>query len=263
MTTSVVLDRVAVVRAGEEVLRPTSWTIRDGERWVVLGPNGSGKSTLLRIASTYLWPSSGQVEVLGERMGRTVVADLRRRIGYTASSLERLVDQRLDVRTAVATGAGALLIDPRRTRGTPDPDWPAVDEAVARVGMTAAAGRRLELLSEGERRRTAIARALVAAPELLLLDEPTAGLDIGGREQLLRTLSDLAAEEEVRAIAMVTHHVEEIPPGFTHVALVVDRTIAAAGPIDQVLTADALSTAFGLPLALTRRNDRWQAAPAT
>ena len=243
------------------MLRPSTWRVADGQRWALLGPNGSGKSTLLRIASTYEWPTSGTVEVLGERMGRTVVADLRRRIGYTASALERLVDQRLDVRTAVASGLQAMLVDPRWRRGAPDPDWQAVDEAVARVGMAAAGERRLDLLSEGERRRTQIARALVARPELLLLDEPTAGLDIGGREQLVATLADLAADAEVRAIALVTHHVEEIPPGFTHVALVVDRTVAAAGPVEEVLTAPALSDAFGLALSLDRNGDRWAVRP--
>lgn len=226
---------------------------------MVLGPNGSGKSTILRIAATYEWPTSGTVTVLGERLGQTVVADLRRRIGYTASALERLVDHRMDVRTAVASGARAMLVDPRSNHGAPDPDWAAADAAVDRVGLTAAGRRPLEVLSEGERRRVQIARALVAAPKLLLLDEPTAGLDIGGREQLVATLAGLAGDPGVRAIALVTHHVEEIPPGFTHVALVVDRTIAAAGPVEEVLTAANLSDAFGLPLQLDRQAERWHA----
>lgn len=226
---------------------------------MVLGPNGSGKSTILRIAATYEWPTSGTVTVLGERLGQTVVADLRRRIGYTASALERLVDHRMDVRTAVASGARAMLVDPRSNHGAPDPDWAAADAAVDRVGLTAAGRRPLEVLSEGERRRVQIARALVAAPKLLLLDEPTAGLDIGGREQLVETLAGLAGDPGVRAIALVTHHVEEIPPGFTHVALVVDRTIAAAGPVEEVLTAANLSDAFGLPLQLDRQAERWHA----
>lgn len=226
---------------------------------MVLGPNGSGKSTILRIATTYEWPTSGTVTVLGERLGQTVVADLRRRIGYTASALERLVDHRMDVRTTVASGARAMLVDPRSNHGAPDPDWAAADAAVDRVGLTAAGRRPLEVLSEGERRRVQIARALVAAPKLLLLDEPTAGLDIGGREQLVATLAGLAGDPGVRAIALVTHHVEEIPPGFTHVALVVDRTIAAAGPVGEVLTAANLSDAFGLPLQLDRQAERWHA----
>jgi iron complex transport system ATP-binding protein len=245
------------VRDGAPVLHPTSWAVAAGQRWVLLGPNGAGKSTILRLASTYELPTRGTVSVLGHRVGRTPVADLRRRIGVTASHLERLVDHRMTVRTAVATGFAARLVDWHLDLD--GPMWAAVDEAVARLGLAGRSHHRLEVLSEGERRRTALARALVRRPELLLLDEPTAGLDVGGREQLLLALSDLAADPAVRAIAFVTHHVEEVPPGFTHAALVVAGTIAVAGPIAEVLTDAHLGRAFGVPLRITRDGDRWAA----
>ncbi len=246
-----------LTRQGQPVLRPTSWTVRNGERWIVLGPNGAGKSTILRLASTYELPSSGTVMVLGGRLGRTPVDRLRRRIGVTSSTLERLTDQRMTVRSAVATGLSAMLIDWRLK--VDEDGWAAVDQAVAQVGLRAVADRQLAVLSEGERRRVQLARALVAAPELLLLDEPTAALDIAGRELLLTTLSRLARDESMRAIILVTHHVEEIPPGFTHVALVADGTIRQSGPIREVLTAPALSALFGLPLQLAHDNGRWVA----
>ncbi|CAN5864074.1 ABC transporter ATP-binding protein [soil metagenome] len=231
--------------------------MRAGQRWIVLGPNGAGKSTILRLASTYELPSSGTVTVLGGRLGRTPVDRLRRRIGVTSNTLERLTDQRMTVRSAVATGLSAMLIDWRLK--VDEDGWAAVDQAVAQVGLRAVADRQLAVLSEGERRRVQPARALVAAPELLLLDEPTAALDIAGRELLLNTLSRLARDESMRAIVLVTHHVEEIPPGFTHVALVANGTILQAGPIKQVLTAHALSDLFGLPLQLAHDDGRWVA----
>jgi iron complex transport system ATP-binding protein len=226
---------------------------------VLLGPNGAGKSTLLRLAAAYELPTRGAVTVLGGRIGRTPVDALRRRIGYTASGLERLADPRMTVRQAVATGFSAALVAWRQQLD--DAGWAAVDAAVTRLGLTHRADHRLDVLSEGERRRTHLARALVHDPEVLLLDEPTAGLDVGGREQLVRVLADLGADPRLRASALVTHHLEEVPPGTTHAALVVGGTVAAQGPVEEVLTADRLSAAFGLPLRVDRdARGRWRAA---
>lgn len=249
-----------LVRKRHPVLRPTSWTVHQGQRWVVLGPNGAGKSTILRLASTYELPSSGAVEVLGGRLGRTPVDRLRARIGVTSSTLERLTRPQMTVRAAVGTGLRGMLIDWRLDLSVQE--WAAVDTAVERVGLTPLASRRLEVLSEGERRRVHLARALVHRPELVLLDEPTAGLDIAGREMLLQTLSELAADDAVKAIVLVTHHAEEIPSGFTHCALVVDQSIWRSGPLDQVLTDEALSTAFGLALRLSHRDGRFTVTAA-
>lgn len=250
-------DHVTLVRDARPLLHPTSWTVAEGQRWVVLGPNGAGKSTVLKLASTYELPSSGQVTVLGSRVGRTPVQTLRRRIGVTSSDLERLMKPRMTVRAAVATGLSAMLIDWRMDL---DRDQLSqVDAATERVGLGGVADRRLAVLSEGERRRVQLARALVGRPELLLLDEPTAGLDVVGREQLVATLTGLSADGEMRGIVFVTHHVEEIPPGFTHMALMTGGRIVLEGPLEDVLTAGNLSDVFGLALAVSRDDGRWSA----
>ncbi|MEO2106225.1 MAG: ATP-binding cassette domain-containing protein [Actinomycetota bacterium] len=257
MDTAIELHAVGMTRQRQVVLHDVDWRVEDGERWVLLGPNGAGKSSILKVAATYDHASTGTIIVLGETLGRTLVQDLRLRLGYTASSLERLMDQRMSVREAVASGFDAKLV---RFGSTHDEErWAAVDASLARVGLAAIADRRLALLSEGERRRVQIARASLTGPELLLLDEPTAGLDIAGREQLLGLLEDIAADPAVRAVALVTHHVEEIPRGFTHVALVADGTIVEAGPIEEVLTSAALSRAFDHPLEVRHQDGRFAA----
>ena len=244
-------------RQGQVVLAPTDLTVRAGERWVILGPNGAGKSTLLRLASTYELPSSGTVEVLGGPLGRTPVEGLRRRIGVTSSALERLTQQNMTVRAAVATGFEGHLIDWRTALDPAQADQ--VTAVLARLGLTALADRRLQVISEGERRRVHLARALVGEPELLILDEPTAGLDIAGRELLVADLAALAGDTDVTAIVLVTHHVEEIPPGFTHAALMSGGALADHGPIEEVLTAGNLSRLFELDLDLSRAGGRWSA----
>ena len=251
------LVEVEVRRRGQVVVHDVGWRVEDGQRWVLLGPNGAGKSTILRIAATYDHASQGTVHLLGERLGTVPVQDLRLRLGYTATALERLMDQRMTVRDAVASGFDAKLV--RFGSAHDDERWAQVEATLDRLRLRAVADRSLELLSEGERRRVQIGRALITGPEMLLLDEPTAGLDIAGREQLLGLLADLAGDPSMRAMALVTHHVEEIPPGFTHLALVAGGTIVQAGPLEEVLTAAALSEVFAHPLAVTRDGDRWSA----
>jgi len=255
-----VLLGVGVVRDGRWILSGVDWTIRPGERWVVLGPNGSGKTTLLEILSTYLYPSAGSVTILGERHGHTDVRLLRRRIGYASAHLARMLDTRLTALEAVVTARTAALhpgwdrftlADVRRAR-----------DLLRSVGSEQFAGHMLGTLSEGERQRVQIARALMSRPELLLLDEVSAGLDLGARERIVRRLAALAADPASPVIVFVTHHVEEIPRHFTHALLLREGRPFELGPIDEALTEASLSGCFGLPVTLERRGGRFAARGA-
>ena len=253
------LEDVSVVRNGTFLLSSVSWTIEAGQHWVLLGPNGSGKTTLLRIVGSGLWPTSGVVEILGCRLGRVDMRQLRKRIAQISASMARNLrgDQlALDV---VLTGRHAAL-ETWWNEYTDD------DRAEAR-SLLAAVGlgdetflmRPFGHLSVGERQQVLVARALMATPELLLLDEPVAGLDLGAREHLLNRLSALAEEVAGPPMVMVTHHVEEIPSGMTHAALLRKGHLVAAGAIDDVLTSDRISDVFGVELTLRRDNGRWSA----
>ncbi len=257
MSDVVRLEQVSLSRGGQPILRAVDWTVRDGERWAVLGPNGAGKTTLLEIASLYLFPSSGRVTVLGAVHGRSDIRPLRSRIGYASAALARLLHRDSTALEAVATGRTGVL----------DPYWAAPSEEdvaaarrlLERLGAVDLADHPLGTLSEGERQRVQIARALMAAPDLLVLDEPSAGLDLGSREVLVSSLAGLAADPLVRAIVFVTHHVEEIPPGFSHALLLRAGRVVAAGPIAETLTPATLSACFGLALSLTVTGGRWMA----
>jgi iron complex transport system ATP-binding protein len=238
-------------------LRDLSWTVRTGERWVVLGPNGSGKTTLLRIAALRLHPSSGEVDVLGERLGRTDVRTLRTRIGFTSAAVADLLRPTLTVHDVVLTAR----------RGALEPWWHTYDDAdhtetlrrLDEVGAADLDQRTFGSLSSGERQRVLLARSLVADPGLLLLDEPAAGLDFGGREQLVSTLGRLATDPTIPPTVLVTHHLEEVPPHFTHALLLRDGRTVASGAIDDTLDAANLSDAFGVDVAVDRHGDRWSA----
>ena len=242
---------------GVEILRGVDWTIRPGEHWVVLGPNGCGKTTLVRIASMWLHPSSGDVEVLGERLGRTDVRRLRERVGFASASMADLLRGDLLVTDVVMTARNAAL----------EPWWHVYDDddraaaatALGRAGVAHLADRRFGACSSGERQRVLVARALATDPGLLLLDEPTAALDLAGREQFVRMLSGLAGEDSTPPMALVTHHVEEIPDGFTHALLLKEGRSLAQGPLDRVLTAATLSACFDVELSLERRRGRYVA----
>jgi len=236
------------VREGAALLTDVSWTVRERERWAVLGPNGAGKTTLLALAATRLHPSSGTVDVLGQRLGRTDVFELRPRLGLASAALADRLPSRERVRDVVLTAGYAVL---GRGRESYEP----ADEARAvalltQVGCRNLLDRAFGTLSEGERKRVQIARALMTDPELLLLDEPAAGLDLGAREALLRRLSRLVADPQGPAMVLVSHHVEEIPSGITHVLLLRCGGVVAAGPLPEVLTGPHLSACFGLPLAV-------------
>jgi iron complex transport system ATP-binding protein len=251
------LTSVDVVRPPVTILSGVDWTVSAGERWVVLGPNGSGKTTLMRLASLYLHPTSGTVDVLGERLGRVDVRRHRARIGLVSPAFADLLRPQITAVEAVMSAREAALETWWHTYGADDAAH--ARELLARLGASAVADRTFGTLSSGERQRVLLARSLWGDPGLVLLDEPTAGLDLGAREDLVARLAGLAADPTTPPTVLVTHHVEEIPRGFTHALLLREGRIVVAGPIDEVLTAPALSDVFGLPLVLDRRDGRFAA----
>ncbi len=253
---------VTVVRGGKRLLDAVSWSVGEKDRWIVLGPNGAGKTTLLLVASAQLHPTSGVAGILGEVLGTTDVFVLRPRIGFASAAFAERVPPGEHVLDVVRTASYAVVGRWREAYDRMD-DSRALN-LLHQLGMNGFTDRTFGTLSEGERKRVQIARALMTDPELLLLDEPAAGLDLGGREELVRRLGGLAADPYSPALVLVTHHVEEIPTGFTHVLMLRDALVVAAGPLDTTLTAPNLSATFGLPLVLDRNADRWtaRAAPA-
>ena len=255
---SVVECKALSLIVGENtVLRGIDWHVRPGQRWVIIGPNGAGKSSLLRVAAAYEMPSSGHATVLGERMGRVNVWTLRPRIGWASPGTARLLKPFLTVREAVVTGLHAVMTMFRQEFS--DEEWTRADRLARDCGLGDLLDRRVDRLSEGERQRLLLARMLMPDPDLLLLDEPTAGLDLPGREGLVTQLAALGDQPRPAAIVMVTHQFEEIPPGFTHALLLRDGEVVASGEIASVLTPPNLAACFGVPLALERRGGRWWA----
>ncbi|WP_345611799.1 ABC transporter ATP-binding protein [Pseudonocardia adelaidensis] len=251
------MSGVTVRRGANTLLRDVDWTVELDERWVVLGPNGAGKTTLLRIAAAELHPTAGTVHVLGEQLGRVNVFELRTRIGLTSAALGLRVPNDETVRdVVVSAGWGVLGRWRERYDAT---DTGRADELLAAMGMRGFAAREYGTLSEGERKRTLIARALMTDPELILFDEPAAGLDLGGREDLVGRLAALAADPDAPASVLVTHHVEEIPRGYSHALLLREGAVVAAGLLDDVLTDENLSATFGLPLSVQKRRGRYSA----
>jgi iron complex transport system ATP-binding protein len=248
------LAGVEVVESGRRILGPVDWRVDAGQRWVLLGPNGAGKSTLLRVAGAWRQPTRGTAEVLCEHLGRVDVRYLRRRIGWVSGELGRLLDVRLTAAEVVATGPANALT---RLWKPPLRVEPWVEELLALMGCAGLGDQRFVTLSEGERQRVLLARALAAQPGLLLLDEPFAGLDLGGREQLVDRLAAVASDPTAPPTVLVTHHAEDIPPGFTHAMLLRCGQALAAGPIDGVLVDDAVSACFGVAVTVDRRGGRY------
>ena len=240
---------------GTQLLDSIDWQVRAGEHWVVLGPNGSGKSTLLRIAALQLHPTTGTVSVLGRTLGQTDVRSLRRQIGYASATLADAFRPDLAAADVVMTARHGALEPWWHDYGDEDRD--RARDLLKRIDCGHRADHRFGTLSSGERQRVLLARTLMVDPDLLLLDEPTAGLDLGGREELVSTLADLATDPAMPPMVQVTHHVEEIPPGFTHGLLMEGGQIVAGGPLADVLTARALSDCYGLDLSLTCEEGRW------
>ncbi len=246
------LRDVHVHRDGTDVIGTITSRVEQDQRWVILGANGSGKTSLMRIMALYDHPTSGTVDVLGERLGRTDVRTLRRRIGYASAALADQLRPELSALDVVQTAKHAAL----------EPWWHRYDDddaqrargCLERMGVGHFATRTLGSLSSGEQQRVLLARTLMNDPAIVLLDEPSARLDLGGREQLVSALGELATDPAAPPLVIVTHHVDEIPAGITHVMLLVAGNVFVAGPIDSTLTAESLSECFGLPLALERRD---------
>ena len=260
-TAALRLIGVSVVRDRRPLLADVNWTVSPGERWVVLGPNGAGKSTLLRVAALYLHPTEGTVEVLGRRLGRVDVRRMRHQVGYASAMLSDRIRPTISALDAVMTARHGAL----------EPWWHSYDEADRRraadllelMGCGHLGKQQFGLLSSGERQRVQIARTLMTDPGLVLLDEPTAALDLAGREELVRTLDALSADPSTPPTVLVTHHVEEIPTGFNHVMLLRQGRVIAAGPIDDVLTDSHLSDCFSMDLELEHHRGRWWAHAAS
>jgi iron complex transport system ATP-binding protein len=231
------------------------WTVEPGDRWVVLGPNGSGKTTLLQLAGGHIHPTVGTVVILGQRVGRVDLRVLRTRIGLVSAAVTRSLRPGVAAVDVVMTGRYAAL--EAWWQDYTDDDRHRARGLLEQAGFGHVADRPFGVISEGERQHVLLARALMGRPELILLDEPAAGLDVGGRERLVRALARLAGEPQTPPMVFVTHHVEEIPPGFTSALLIRDGQLVASGPIEEVLSSESLSACFGLPLRLRRDERRW------
>ena len=247
------LQGVSFVRDGRTIVAPLDWRVAPHERWLVLGANGSGKTSLVRMCALYEHPSSGTIRVLGEELGRTDVRELRRRVGYMSAAMAAQIRPELSCTEVVMTAKFAAL----------EPWWHRYDEAdreraqqcLVRMGVGIFAERSLGSLSSGEQQRVLLARTMMNDPGVLLLDEPSARLDLGGREQLVAALAELTCDAAAAPVVLVTHHLDEVPEGMTHVLLLRNGTIVARGPLATTITSETLSECFELPLTLEHRDD--------
>jgi len=248
MQSLVALDEVTVLRAGKAIIDRLSWRVNMGERWVVIGPNGAGKTTVLSLLSGYLFPSSGSVTILGDTLGRVDSAEIKMRVGMTSAALLSLLPEDERVGDLVLSSAYAVF---GRWNEEYDPwDESRSSALLSTLGVKELRDRLFFTLSEGEKKRVMIARALMPDPELLLMDEPAAGLDLGGREDLLQRISAFAADPSAPATITVTHHLEEIPAGTTHILVLKAGRSFAQGSIETILTSEMLSDLYGIPLQL-------------
>ena len=251
------LSDATVVRGNARIVDRVHWTVEEGERWVILGPNGAGKTTLMQLAASRMHPTQGTVHILDERLGAVDVFELRPRIGFVSAAYADTIpdgERALDVVMSAGYGVTGrwreqyLTMDEHRAK-----------DLMARLGVGGLVDRTFGTLSEGERKRVQIARAQMTDPELLILDEPAAGLDLGSREDLVGRLAQVAADPDGPVVVLVTHHVEEIPPSFTHALLMRGGQVVVAGPMQEVLTTPWLTATFGLPLLLSAQDSRYSA----
>ncbi len=252
---AIALHGVTVQREGVPVLRGIDWRVEAGDRWVILGPNGSGKTTLLQVAGARVWPTAGTVEVLGCRLGAVDVRTLRPRVALVSGAVTRQLRGGLAARDVVVSGRHGAL-ETWWNRYTEE-DWKKADQLMALGGVGDLSDRPFGVISEGERQQVLLARALMSDPELLLLDEPFAGLDLGARERLLARLATLATDPGNPPIVLVTHHCEEIPLGFSHGGLVSGGELVASGPLRDVVTSERVSACFGVDVTVGCTDGRW------
>lgn len=257
MRMSDVLDitNVTITRGTKTILKDFSWQVSDGQRWIIMGPNGAGKTTLVQLCLGFMYPTQGQATILGQTLGRTDVRELRTRIGVSSAATAALMPPEETVFNAVLTAAYAIngrwheIYEPQ--------DVDRANSMIEKWGLAQLANRTVGTLSEGERKRVLIARALMSDPEVLILDEPAAGLDVGGREDLIRRLRNLATDPFAPVILLITHHVEEIPPGFEQAMLIRNGEVFAQGRTDEVINSQTLSNAFDAALAVEKVGDRF------
>ena len=258
MESLLAIEDVIVRRANRTILGPITWSVEDGQRWVILGPNGAGKTTLLQLLAALIHPTSGKVSILGNRLGAVDVFELRPRIGFTSSAMMEILPSEERVIDIVLTSAYAIA-------GRWQEEYDLWDESRAKAllttfGVRDLAERTFGTLSEGEKKRVQISRALMADPEVLLLDEPAAGLDLGGREDILHRITQYTSDKHSPVTIIVTHHIEEIPAGTTHALLLKDGIVAHAGPISQVLTEENITEVFGVSVQLQFNGARYFAS---
>ncbi|MEY3169104.1 MAG: hypothetical protein RL421_347 [Actinomycetota bacterium] len=258
MESLLAIEDVIVRRANRTILGPITWSVEDGQRWVILGPNGAGKTTLLQLLAALIHPTSGKVSILGNRLGAVDVFELRPRIGFTSSAMMEILPSEERVIDIVLTSAYAIA-------GRWQEEYDLWDESRAKAllttfGVRDLAERTFGTLSEGEKKRVQISRALMADPEVLLLDEPAAGLDLGGREDILHRITQYTSDKQSPVTIIVTHHIEEIPAGTTHALLLKDGIVAHAGPISQVLTEENITEVFGVSVQLQFNGARYFAS---
>ncbi len=249
------LENITVERQGHQILRVDDWSLEAGQNWVLFGPNGAGKTTLLNLLTGYLWPSTGTVDVLGKRLGEVDLSELRRQIAIVSDPLRRMIRGELDGLSVLVTGARAHL----NLFGPPTPEeFHLAMETAEMTNTTALLGRSFEVMSTGERQRLMIARALMIQPQILILDEPAAGLDMAAREFVLQTVDHIARAKRPPVIVLTTHHVEEITPTFSHALLLENGRMFGCGSVSAMFTSSRISKLFGLPIRVTRRHGRFQ-----
>jgi len=260
MAEAIRFDQVCLRRGEKQILDQIDWQVSEGQHWVIVGPNGAGKTTALQLAATRLHPTSGRVYVLGHQLGRVDVFELRGRVGLCSAALSGRIPPGESALDAVVTAAYGVTGRWREAYGALDMDRGR--DLLGYFGVGELAGRTFGTLSEGEKKRVQLARAMMSDPEVLLLDEPGAGLDLAGRERLVATLAALAANPQSPLMVLVTHHLEEVPAGFSHAALMSGGHITAQGLIDDVLTSQNVSEAYGMGLTVGRHGERFWATAA-